>query len=160
MIFPLSPLSPLGQRVTERSLTTTTRPAAGTSVRSISSTRAPPMEDIASSQRNLCSPSGPRLTPSSSSTPRGSCRDPGWTSMEIPYHHHRHHRSRTSWIFTLTETVLHNVHKRPSGAQIPSISIWKRCVEGRLSSPGWLGVAPPTSRHLFIWQPLNQTNLH
>lgn len=116
----LSLSSPLGRRVTERFPTTTMKRAAGTSARSICSTRAPPTEDTASSRRSQCSPSGPKLMPSSSSTHPGSCRDPGWTSVEV-LHHHRYHRRHlgTGSIPTLTESLfpehpfwhkLHSIH--------------------------------------------------
>lgn len=99
-------------KVTEKFPTTTTRPAAGTSVQSISFTRAPLTEGTASSQRSLCSPSGPKLTPSSSSTHRGNYRDPGWTDVGIQHHfHHHQHLRGTCWISTLTETVFPNVHR-------------------------------------------------
>lgn len=76
-------LLPSGQTATEKFLIITTRQEDGTSARSTSSTRAPPMADTASLLRSPFSPSGPKRTPSSSSTRRGSCRDPGRTKRRV-----------------------------------------------------------------------------
>lgn len=124
-LFLLSSPNRVERRVTERSPITTTRRAAVTSVRSTCSMRAPPTAGTASSPRSPCSPSGPKLTPSSSSTRRGSCRDPGWTDVEIMLrrHHYQHRRRRlgTSW-----KAGSPDVHEYPFGHKFLFMSILKR----------------------------------
>lgn len=76
----------IGLRVRGRSPTTTMSQVEEMNVLSICSMRVLHMEGIASSQRRLCSPSGPKLTKSDFSTHHGNFPDLDCSTMEPKRH--------------------------------------------------------------------------